>query len=85
MNNKDVLRILRCSAADLVEFAVGLANLTHKEKMAIDLCGRKGYTQEEAAEQAGFSPDAVQKWYRSGMTKLKDAWQDRWWIKKILQ
>ena len=45
MEEKDVLRFLRCESSDLVEFAVKMANLTWKEELAITLCGRKDKTR----------------------------------------
>ena len=67
-----------------MDFALSLVNLDKREMAAIDLCGRKAYTQEEAAEHLDRSVDAVQKWWRSGMKKLKAEWSSRWWITKIL-
>ena len=74
MEEKDVLRFLRCESSDLVEFAVKMANLTWKEELAITLCGRKDKTQNQAAEESGFSVDTMQKWYRRGIEKLGRAW-----------
>ena len=81
---KDVVQLLRMPDADLVNFMISLANLDHREAVAIDLCGRKAYTQEEAAEAIDRSPDAVQKWYRAGIKKLRAAWSARWWIEKLI-
>lgn len=81
---KEVVQLLRMPDADLVDFMVDLANLDRREAAAIDLCGRKAYTQEEAAEYIDRSPDAVQKWYRAGMKKLRAAWSGKWWIERLL-
>lgn len=85
MEEKDVLRFLRCESSDLVEFAVKMANLTWKEELVITLCGRKDKTQNQAAEESGFSVDTMQKWYRRGIEKLGRAWGGVWWIRKILE
>ena len=85
MEEKDVLRFLRCDSSDLVELAVKMANLTWKEELAITLCGRKDKTQNQAAEESGFSVDTMQKWYRRGTEKLGRAWGGVWWIRKILE
>lgn len=81
---KEVVHLLRMPDADLVDFMVSLANLDRREAVAIDLCGRKAYTQEEAAEHIDRSPDAVQKWYRSGIKKLRATWSGKWWIERLL-
>jgi DNA-directed RNA polymerase specialized sigma24 family protein len=81
---KEVVQLLRMPDADLVDFMVALANLDRREAVAIDLCGRKAYTQEEAAEHIDRSPDAVQKWYRSGIKKLRSAWSGKWWVERLL-
>lgn len=81
---KEVVQLLRMPDADLVSFMISLANLDRRESIAIDLCGRKAYTQEEAAESIDRSPDAVQKWYRAGIKKLRAAWAGRWWIEKLI-
>lgn len=85
IDEEKVIAFLRCPAAGLVDYAVSIANLNWKEATAIDLCGRKALTQERAAEKAGYSVDAVQRWYRSGITKLMQAWSGIWWIDKILE
>jgi DNA-directed RNA polymerase specialized sigma24 family protein len=84
MTHAQLIRFLRCPSSELVDFALTLANLDKKEAAVIDLCGRKAYTQEEAAEILDRSPDAIQKWWHSGTIKLKAAWSGRWWIEKIL-
>ena len=47
MEEKDVLRFLRCESSDLVDLAVKKANLTWKEELAVTLCGRKDKTQNQ--------------------------------------
>lgn len=85
MRECDVVKFLRCPASSVVSLAVEMANLDWRESLAIDLCGRKALTQEKAAEQAGYSPDAVQKWYRSGIKKLCKAWDGLWWVDKLIR
>ena len=81
---KEVVQLLRIPDAGLVDYMISLANLDRRELSAIDLCGRKAYTQEEAAELIDRSPDAMQRWYRAGIKKLRSAWSGRWWIEKLL-
>ena len=80
MEEADVVSFLRCPYAELVDFAVGLANLTRKEAEVVRLCGRLKYTQAEAAEEMLCSEDAVQQWYKAAKYKLKMAWSGRAWI-----
>lgn len=85
MTDKEIIRLLRCPAAEIVDLALSRANLTMHELQAITLVGRQGLTQEAAAEQLDFSVDALHKWYRSGMRKLRECWSGIWWIQKILK
>lgn len=81
---KQAVQLLRLPDAGLVDYMISLANLDRRELSAIDLCGRKAYTQEEAAELLDRSPDAVQRWYRAGIKKLRTAWSGTWWIDRLL-
>ncbi len=80
MKEETVIAFLRYPVAGLVDYALSIANLTWQEELAVTLCGRKHMTQERAAEQAGYSVDAVQKWYRAGIRKLCTAWSGSEWI-----
>lgn len=84
MNEEKIIAFLRCPASAVVDLALAMANLTWKEETAITLCGKQAKTQERAAEEAGFSVDAMQRWYRSGMKKLSVAWSGIWWIDKMI-
>lgn len=85
MDEKKLIKFLRCEASSVVDLAISMANLTWKEEAVINLCGRKDMTQEKAAEKIGYSVDAVQKWYRSGIKKLSTAWDGVWWIHKLVE
>lgn len=85
MSESKVLEFLRCPASELVDLAMEMANLTWKESLAITLCGRQAKTQFKAAEESGYSEDAMQKWYRSGMNKLIKLWSGVWWIQKVVE
>ena len=85
MSEDQVILFLRYPSTDLVEFALSLANLGWKEETAINLCARRGMTQEVAAEKAGYSVDAMQRWYRAGIKKLMTAWSGHEWILKVIQ
>ena len=84
MSERAVVAFLRYPIAGLVEYAISIVNLTWQEELAVYLVGRKHMTQERAAETAGYSVDAVQKWYRSGIRKLRAAWSGSDWILKLL-
>lgn len=84
MNRSQAVRFLRMPAAGVVDYAVSLANLTQRERLAVDLCGRKGYTQEAAAVEADVSVEAIHKWFGSGMDKICTAWDGAWWILKLI-
>lgn len=59
MKESSIICLLRAPDVEIVDFAIRRANLTWKEMLAVDLCGRRGYTQESAAEHAGYSVDAM--------------------------
>lgn len=84
MDGHSVVSFLRYPSSALVDFALTLVNLTWQEALAIDMCGRKHMTQEAAAENAGYSVDAMQKWYRAGINKLIVEWSGHEWIKKVI-
>lgn len=76
MKESDVILILRYPSARFVEYALSFANLTQREETAMNLCGRRGMTQERAAEKADISVDTMQRWYRAGIEKLVAAWEN---------
>lgn len=84
MNEETAVQFLRYPTAALVDFALSLVNLSWQEELALNLCGRKRMTQERAAESAGYSVDAMQRWYRAGIKKVTMAWSGHEWIEKVL-
>ena len=84
MTDKEVVRFLRCPASELVELAISRANLTERELQAVTLIGRRGMTQEAAAEQLDRSVDGVHLWYRAAVQKLAVCWDGIWWVKKLI-
>lgn len=84
MTEKQAVKFLRCPFGALIDFALQDVNLNWKEQKAIDLCARKGYTQERAAEELGYSVDALQKWYRSAMRKIISSFDGKHWILSIV-
>lgn len=90
MDEKKVVSFLRCSATAPLNLALEMANLTDNERTAVDLCGIRGLTYDEAAEalQNSNKPrevDTIKRWYRSAKKKLCVAWNGLYWIEAILQ
>ena len=83
MDKPTVIRFLRIPDAGVVDYALSLANLTQRERMAVEMCLRLGMTQEAAAEKADVSVDAMKKWMADGLKKLETAWDGSWWIRKV--
>ena len=61
MDEKKVLAFLRCSASAPVNLALEMANLTDHERTAVDLCGIRGLTYDEAAEEGNQSEVIIAK------------------------
>lgn len=90
MEEKQVLAFLRCSASAPLQLALEMANLTDRERTAVDLCGIRGLTYDEAAKelQNGDRPrevDTIKRWYGSAKKKLCLAWSGLYWIDAILE
>ena len=83
LTDAQVVTLLRTPDNDLVEFMLSLSNLSRKEKEALDLCARQKLTREEAAEEMDRSVDAVQKWYRGGIKKVRKTLAGRWWTMRL--
>ena len=81
----DVISFLRCPYGEIIDFAVSLCNLTHREADVINLCGRQKYTQFEVAELLDCSEDAVQVWFKTAKHKLRAAWSSRPWLTAIIE
>lgn len=92
MDEKKVIAFLRCSASAPLNLALEMANLTDHERTAIDLCGIRGMTYDDAAnelQKRGSSSrrevDTIKRWYRSAKKKLCLAWSGLYWIDAILE
>lgn len=90
MDDKKVVAFLRCSASAPMRLAIEMANLTDRERTAVELCGIRGLTYDEAAEilQRGDRPretDSIKRWYSSAKSKLRTAWDGLYWIDAILE
>ena len=76
--------ILQSPDLEFVEMAMSLVNLDDAERTAVDLCLRRGMTQERAAEEVDCSVEAIQKWCRSAKNKIWVVWSGRWWMRRIM-
>lgn len=90
MDEKKVVAFLQCSASAPLNLALEMANLSDRERLAIDLCGIRGLTYNEAAKvlQDGDRPrevDTIKRWYSSAKKKLILAWSGLYWIDAILE
>lgn len=92
MDEKKVISFLRCSASAPVNLALEMANLTDHERTAVDLCGIRGLTYDEAAEELQRlgqnkrrEVDTIKRWYKSARMKLCRAWSGLYWIDAILE
>ena len=89
MDDKKVVAFLRCSASAPMRLAIEMANLTDRERTAVELCGIRGLTYDEAAGilQRCDRPretDSIKRWYSSAKRKLCTAWDGLYWINAIL-
>lgn len=92
MDEKKVALFLRCSASGPVKLALEMANLTDKERLAVDLCGIRGMTYDDAADYLQSKgdnkrreTDTIKRWYASAKKKLCLAWSGLYWIDAILE
>lgn len=92
MDEKRVLAFLKCSASAPINLALEMANLTDHERIAVDLCGIRKMTYEEAAEelqQRGYNHrregDTIKRWFNSAKKKLCLAWSGLYWIDAIIE
>ena len=83
--DRKIRAILQSPDADFVDMALRLVNLEDTERTVIDLCLRRGFTHERAAEMLDVSVDALQKWHRSAKDKIWSAWCGRWWMRRLME
>lgn len=76
--------VLQSPDADFIRMAMQLVSLDDMERAAVELCLRRGMSQEQAAEALDCSTEAIQKWSRSARDKLWAVWSGRWWMRKIM-
>lgn len=90
MDEKKVVAFLRSSSTAPLNLALEMANLTDRERTAVDLCGIRDLTYNEAADYLQENdrprePDTIKRWYTSAKKKLVLAWSGLYWIDAILE
>lgn len=92
MDENKVVAFLRCSATAPLKLALEMSNLTDKERTAVELCGIRGLTYDEAAEflqnkgeDKRREVDTIKRWYKSAKKKLCLSWSGLYWIDAILE
>lgn len=85
MTEENVLKLLRCDDARLVDILLSMVNLTWKEEKAVNLCGRQELTQFQAAENIGVEQSTMHRWYKQGLDKICRVWGGVWWVEKLIK
>lgn len=85
MKSAEVKRILKCPYRPLVLVALSYVNLTDKELDLIILRYLRGHTQEETAEETGYSVNGLQKQERQALDKCGQAWEKLAFIQELLK
>lgn len=81
----DVLKFLRYYWRGLVDYALDLAELDDRELQAVELCGRKRMTIEQAAEAAGVSVNTMQARWSSARRRIVRTWSNIEWIRVLAE
>ena len=75
-----VKKFLRYYWGDLVEYALDLAQLDDNERQAVELCGRRRLTIEQAAEEAEVSVNTMQARWSKARKRLARCWAGLEWV-----
>lgn len=74
MTNEQIKMVFKIPERDLLDFILNRINLTNKQKQALDLYYRQGYTEEECAEIMNISRNGFQNIKKSAREMLDKAW-----------
>ena len=80
MPDDAIKKFLRYYWRGIVDFALDLAALNDRERQAVELCGIRGMTIEQAAEVADVSPNTMQTRWSNARKRLSRAWSGIEWI-----
>lgn len=85
MTKGDVKRILHSPYKPLVLAALSYVNLTDREMNLLVLRHMRGHTQEETAEETGYSVNGIQKQEYVALEKCRKAWEKLIFIQEIIK
>ena len=85
MCDNDIRRFLRYYYKPIVDFALDLAELDDRERQAVQLCGRRRLTIEQASEEAGVSVCTMQTRWANARKRLQKSWQGLEWVQKLAE
>lgn len=85
MTTQEVKAVLKSPHKPLVLAALSYVNLTDRELDLLILRHMRGHTQEDAAEELGYTVNAVQKWEYAALEKCRKAWEHLIFIQEILK
>lgn len=87
LDEKLMYKFLRYYWKDVVSFAIDLAELDDKEKEAIELCGRRRLTIEQAAESASppVSVNTMQNRWSKAKWRLRFVWGGLDWVRVLAE
>lgn len=85
MTADDVRKVLSVPYKPLALAALSYVNLTDRECNLLILRHMRGHTQEETAEEMGYTVRAVQSWERTAIDKCASAWKNLIFIQELLK
>lgn len=85
MTRSDAKRILRKSKRVLVIVALSCVNLTDRELEILVRRHMRGHTQEDVAEEMGYSTTSIQKQESKALDKCCEAWDGLEFVKNMLR
>lgn len=85
MTTSEAKRVLRSPCKPLIIIALSYVNLTDRELNLLILRYMRGHTQEETAEETGYSVNGLQKQERAALEKCCKAWDKLLIVKEILK
>lgn len=85
LTTDEAKKVLRCPYKPLALTALTYVNLTDHELNVLILRYMRGHTQEQVAEETGYSVNGLQKQERAALDKCCKAWQHLKFIEEVLK
>lgn len=85
MTSEEAKRVIRAPYKPIVLAALSYVNLTDRELNLLILRHMRGHTQEEVAEETGYSVNGLQKQERAALDKCCKAWEKLIFVQEILK